>query len=360
MRRQQLTVLVILTIAAGLAGCGVPGGPLPPSLELPRPVTDLHGFRKGNDVHLTWSIPTETTERRAVRRGGVAEVCRSGSELTACGTPVAKISYQPLAPNAPPGARTENYSDHLASDPQIAPTSYFFYAVNVLNRYDRSAGLSNQIQILAAPTLPAPPEFKAELTAGGVRLSWNAVSAPSIPSLRFFYRVYRRESGSNKDVIAGESAAQGETSPTLLDQGFAWEKTYEYRATVVTVVTLSNGNEQQLEGDDTPSLRVFAHDVFPPATPSGLQAVFSGPGQKPFIDLAWTPDTETDLAGYNLFRREGGGQWMKLNSDLIKTPDFQDAGVQPGHKYFYSVSAVDVRGNESPRSEEASEMVPQE
>jgi fibronectin type 3 domain-containing protein len=86
--------------------------------------------------------------------------------------------------------------------------------------------------------------------------------------------------------------------------------------------------------------------------------VFSGPGQKPFIDLVWTPDTESDLAGYNLFRRENGGDWTKLNSDLIKASDFHDTDVQPGHKYFYSVSAVDVRGNESPRSEEASETVP--
>jgi fibronectin type 3 domain-containing protein len=89
-----------------------------------------------------------------------------------------------------------------------------------------------------------------------------------------------------------------------------------------------------------------------------LQAVFSGVGQAPFIDLVWSPDTESDLAGYNLFRRREGEQPVKLNSDPVKSPAYRDTNVQPGKKYFYSVSAVDERGNESVRSEEASEQVP--
>jgi len=34
--------------------------------------------------------------------------------------------------------------------------------------------------------------------------------------------------------------------------------------------------------------------------------------------------------------------------------------VQPGHTYSYAVTAVDVRGNQSERSEPAQESVPQE
>ena len=148
------------------------------------------------------------------------------------------------------------------------------------------------------------------------------------------------------------------TAPSLLDSGFTWEKTYDYWLTVVTIVTPENGAEQQVEGDDTPSVTVVAHDVFPPAVPTGLQAVFSGPGQKAFIDLIWAPNTEADLAGYNVYRHEGDGQTIKANSDLVKTPTFRDTGVLAGHQYFYSASAVDVRGNESARSEEAGEAVP--
>jgi len=47
-----------------------------------------------------------------------------------------------------------------------------------------------------------------------------------------------------------------------------------------------------------------------------------------------------------------------VNAALLKTPAYRDADVASGSRYLYSVSAVDVRGNESARSEEAGEAVP--
>jgi fibronectin type 3 domain-containing protein len=90
----------------------------------------------------------------------------------------------------------------------------------------------------------------------------------------------------------------------------------------------------------------------------GLQAVFSGPGQQAFIDLIWTPVTDADLGGYEVYRREEGTAAVKLNSEPVKTPAFRDLQVEAGKTYFYSVSSVDLRGNESARSEEASERAP--
>jgi len=49
---------------------------------------------------------------------------------------------------------------------------------------------------------------------------------------------------------------------------------------------------------------------------------------------------------------------VKINSDLIKAPAFRDADIVSGREYFYSITAVDARGNESPYSPEASEIVP--
>ena len=58
-------------------------------------------------------------------------------------------------------------------------------------------------------------------------------------------------------------------------------------------------------------MKIFAHDVFPPATPSGLQAVFSDGSPHPFIDLVWSPDLDADLDGYNIYRGEGGARMGK-------------------------------------------------
>jgi fibronectin type 3 domain-containing protein len=126
---------------------------------------------------------------------------------------------------------------------------------------------------------------------------------------------------------------------------------------VVSMVEAA-GKAVAVEGDDTAEVKVFAHDVFPPATPSGLQAVFSGPGQLPFIDLIWAPVTDADLDGYNVYRSEDGGDAVRVNTELVKAPAFRDTAVVSGKTYSYSVSAVDARGNESGRSEAAGEKAP--
>jgi hypothetical protein len=233
------------------------------------------------------------------------------------------------------------------------------YAVNVLNSYGRSAGLSNQVAVPAAPTLEPPAHIEPKLSPEAVELRWDAVVGPrfEITGLRYSYRLYRRELPSGRDVVAGEVPLGG-PSPAFTDRSFEWEKTYEYRVTVVTLIRPENGTEQQVEGGDSPPAPIVTHDIFPPAEPSGLQAVSSSANQKPFIDLVWAANQERDLAGYNVFRHEPGGPELKLNSELIKQPAFRDTSISPGHEYFYSVSAVDVRGNESHRSQEAHEVLP--
>jgi fibronectin type 3 domain-containing protein len=158
----------------------------------------------------------------------------------------------------------------------------------------------------------------------------------------------------------------------LVDNAFVWEKTYDYRVNVTTRFTTGAphacpGESNPLpackdsidvEGEDSVPATVVAHDTFPPAVTTALQAVFSGAGQKPFIDLTWNANTDADLTGYNVYRRDGTGQPARVNNELVRAPAFRDVGVASGKAYFYSVSAIDGRGNESGRSEEATETVP--
>jgi fibronectin type 3 domain-containing protein len=80
--------------------------------------------------------------------------------------------------------------------------------------------------------------------------------------------------------------------------------------------------------------------------------------QQKFIDVTWAPNTENDLSGYKVYRREADEPAARINSELVKAPAFRDSNVGAGHTYFYSVTAVDLRGNESERSQETSETVP--
>ena len=353
--RAKIFLIIVGCLIA--AACGSPGEPLPPSLELPRPVTDLRAARKGNVVTLSWSLPTLTTEGRTVTQEVGFSICRALVPMQECDAPIAQLPKRAAQKSS--ATQTNTYVDVLSASAPGDALANFYYAVSALNAYHRTAVLSNQVAIPAVPTLPAPEELRSRVTAEGVQLTWRAAtSVPEYQSLKFIYRVHRREAGTNADVIAGEVPVADNPSPSLIDRGFEWEKAYDYWVSVATSLTAANGNEEQVEGDDSTTVQVTAHDVFPPATPTGLQAVFSGPGQKPFIDLVWNANSESDLAGYNVYRHEAGTQAAKINQELVKSPACRDTDVVPGHDYVYSVSAVDVRGNESSRSDEARESVP--
>jgi len=349
--------LAILSLSV-LSRCGYPGAPLPPSLELAHPVRDLRAARKGNTVTLTWTAPTHTTDGHNIRHAGPTEVCRAVEMMTQCGKPLAKLAL-PKNLNEKQSL-FQTYTDTLSSFCSTADGK-LVYAVEVQNSYGRTAGLSNVVEVPAIPTLPPPQGLRAQLAEDGAHLTWSAATnVPEVPGLHFLYRIYRHESSSKAQAVVGEVPLRDDTAPAFLDSTIEWEKTYEYHVTAVTVIPRAEGSEQQIEGDDSPDTTVVAHDVFPPATPTGLQAVFSGPGQKPFIDLVWAPDTDADLSGYNVYRSDSGGEPIKLNTDPVKSPSFRDDAVLPGHQYTYAVSAVDVRGNESARSEPAQEKVPEQ
>lgn len=370
-------------VCAGLSGCASVGPPLPPSLELPKPPADLHAARKGDKVTLTWTVPSRTTDRRSMRYLGTTEICRGFDPiLNQCGKPVGEV-----APPANFLTARKSTAKPIASYVDILPAAieqehsagFATYAVEVLNKAGRGAGLSNRVHVPLVPTLPPFPDFSAKVVPAGVFISWRCIdrSMPKPIGVKYLFRIYRRAegsaaqskiddswalclNGSDASHVPADLSAEriGDSRASFLDRTFEWEKTYYYRGTVVSVMPVAEKPPVEVEGEDTPELKVFADDVFPPAVPTGLQAVFSGPGQQLFIDLVWMPVTDTDLSGYNVYRHEEGTTSEKLNSELVKTPAFRDTKVAPGKKYFYSVSSVDLRGNESRRSEETSERVP--
>ncbi len=363
--------MVLLGAVAGMAGCASIGPPEAPSLELPKPPTDLHAARKGDKVTLTWTIPARTTDRQRTRYLGKTNVCRSvAGALKQCGTPVGEApppaDFEQTAKKASGKKLSATFTDSLPPAlEQEHPTQFVTYAVEVLNKAGRGAGISNQVRVPLVPTLPPFTDFSARTTAAGVLISWMCPSAPEGRSgTQYLFRIDRRaESSANETKVADVTATEcalgaGRANSSFIDQTFEWEKTYFYRGTVVSVIETAGKAAVEVEGDDTPEVKVFAHDVFPPAVPSGLQAVFSGPGQQPFVDLIWTPVPDADLDGYNVYRHEEGSAAVKINSELVKTPAFRDMKVVSGRTYSYSVSAVDQRGNESGRSEETSESVP--
>ncbi len=354
---------MLLAVGAPLmvTACATIAPPQPPSLDLPKAPTDLKASRKGNRVVLTWTIPTVNTDRQTIHTLGPTRICRSLVALTQCGTPVGESPADTVPASAKSSKQkpTLSYTDTLPaqieSDNSSASATY---AVEVLNHDGRSAGLSNHVEVPLIHTLPPPQDFHAQVTGQGVVLTWTGETARSQENVHYIYRVYRQAEDQKQKTLVGEVSLGNDSHFTITDSEIEWQKSYDYRAEIVTIIADAKKPEVQVEGDDTPAVKVFADDVFPPAVPAGLQAVFSGPGQQPFIDLVWAPVSDMDLAGYNVYRHVEGAAAVKINTELVKAPAYRDVNVEAGQRYLYSVTSVDARGNESAHSEEASETVP--
>jgi fibronectin type 3 domain-containing protein len=79
------------------------------------------------------------------------------------------------------------------------------------------------------------------------------------------------------------------------------------------------------------------------------------------VSLSWTANTEPDLLGYLVYRREPPAlNPVRLTAAPLQTTTFTDRAVRAGATYVYTVTAVDrsPRRNESAPSSEVFVTLP--
>jgi hypothetical protein len=218
---------------------------------------------------------------------------------------------------------------------------------------------SNVVSVRVFPVPERIASVEARVTEPAIELSWTAPARTSagdpLPAI-IGYRIYRSEITPSAVAASASAPPQGknEAPSSLLatsetnsyrDTSFAFDYTYVY---VVRSVIQADGSE--LESATSPPLIVTPRDTFPPAAPQGVVAALlpaASPGTL-VVDLSWSISLETDLAGYRVYRSEQEGtRGQVLNQELLPTPAVRDTSVQPGHRYWYTVTAVDRAGNES-------------
>jgi hypothetical protein len=344
---------------AFLSGCGTPGAPQPPSLNLADPVGDLSATRYGDKVTLTWTMPKRNTDKTPIKSDVATRICRQEGP-GACNQVGTDVMV------APGGAGS--YTDMLAGTLANGDARLVSYFVELRNKKGRSAGLSNAAPVLVGEAPRPVVGLKVEVRKQGVVVSWTA-DGENTP-VRLDRKLLtptstKAEHGLlapspeaiNVTLLVEEGAAQGRA----MDKTILLGQTYEYRAQRVRRMNV-DGKTLELAGELSQPVAVDAKDIFPPEVPTGLAAVAAvGPnGAGPTIDLSWQPDTEADLAGYVVYRRQGDGEWQRISPATTGIePVFHDANVQPGHTYQYAVSATGKNGQESARSAAAQETVEQ-
>jgi hypothetical protein len=346
-----------------LTGCGAPGEPTPPSPPVPVAVADLTAQQVGDAVQLIFTLPVKTITGDKLAERPAVEILRG--EVKTDGTTDNK-SFRMVY--TIPGSTTDSYltEGHLHFADAVSPEEIrahpgesLAYRVRTRASRKRASADSNTVTVRVYPVPERIASVEVHVAETAVELAWLApvrTSGGDALSGVSGYRIYRGELDPSSTDAASKDLAQAKwvsplvslaTSPTssFRDTLFDFGRSYLY---VVRSIILTQGNE--LESADSVPAVVAPRDIFPPAAPQGLVAAVL-PGATPVsleVDLSWTINLETDLAGYRVYRSEQEGmRGQLLTRDLLLTPSYRDTSVVAGHRYWYSVTAVDRTGNES-------------
>lgn len=353
------------------SGCGLPAAPSPPSLKLPEPPTDLTGARTGNEVRLSWTMPKRTTDKVPLKGLQKARICRH-LDVGACQA-AGIASYPPDKP--------ATYVDSLPAEITSGNPRRLSYTVELLNHAGKTAGPSNSVQLAAGSSFPKVESLVATARPDGILLKWAPIAGTD--DLIRIHRSMKPVPPKNskpapkaQDPKTSDSKTPEPKTPATpkpetdtlevhdndraetIDRTAVLDNTYTYTVERVMKVKLASGPAEIVSPPSDP-YTINAKDIFPPSVPQGAQAV-ADPDAKA-IDVSWTPDADDDLAGYLVYRRDVSGNTPPTRISDAKpamAPSFRDANPEAGHRYAYSVSAVDKDGNESRRSEETEEALP--
>jgi len=346
------------------AGCGAPGEPVPPSPPVPTAIKDLTARQAGDGVQLSFTLPSNSISGQKLAAPPAVEILRGSVKPD--GSADAK-SFREVY--TIPGALVDNYREDgrvvftvpiAPEETRSHPGGAVAYAVRTRASMKRASADSNVVSLRVVP-VPAPiASVEARVTESAIELTWPvpaATAAGELVTTISSYKIYRSEThpaeagAPPQDLLPGKLEAH----PALLassetnsfrDASMVFDHTYVY---LVRSVIQVEGNE--LESSDSQPVTVTPYDTFPPAVPQGLVAAVL-PGATSgtvLVDLSWSINLETDLAGYHVYRSEQEGTRGQLvTPDLLPTPAVRDTSVEPGHRFWYTVTAVDRAGNESP------------
>jgi len=76
------------------------------------------------------------------------------------------------------------------------------------------------------------------------------------------------------------------------------------------------------------------------------------------VTLRWNASVSQSVVGYNLYRQNHSGSWVRINQALISGTTFVDASVEAGMTYRYAATAADMHNRESSFSNVVEAIIP--
>ena len=351
------------------AGCAAPGEPVARHPIVPVKVSDLSVRQYGAAFELTFTLPTKSTDKANLAEHPSIEIERA--TLAPGAAPDKKATWRVV--DTIPSEQVDHYltgeridfRDPIAATDLALPAGSTM-AYKVRTREVKSASQDSNVVTARIYQPPeAPRDAHIDVTETTLVLSWSEAPVPPGAASRI-YRVYRgvlesAQASPSQDLsqmkFKSPLELQG-TSPStqFRDSNFEFGTPYVY-----TVRTLAQFGSDLVESADSAPAVITPRDVYPPITPTGLEisVVPATPQAPPYVELSWSINPETDLAGYSVYRSDREDlPGERVSTEILPSPTFRDMSVQQGRRYYYRVSAVDRAGNESPRSSAVAAEIP--
>jgi hypothetical protein len=366
-RRRSLLAFLVASLAAG---CASPGEPTARRPIVPQAVQDLQARQQGDEVVLSFTLPSRSTRDEPLAVPPAIEIYRG--TVAPGGGPAGKTSTRLLY--TIPGELTDSYGAEgrivyrdAISASTVGSGSEQVYAVRTRAARNRASAESNRVTMRLYAPPPAVGNVSARIAGQSVMVTWPREANAE-------YRVYRAEIAPESAATASTDASQAVLRMPLVQvaqigasvdgplvlqyQDHSVELGHAY---LYVVRRLAQYGDATVESADSRPAVITMVEAVAPAAPQNLEAVVT-PAAAPepaSVSLVWAIASETDVAGYVVYRSDQEGvRGMRLNEQLLGSPTYRDTSVAAGRSYFYSVTAVDRSEQESAPSTTVEVQIP--
>ena len=332
-------IVLLISIFLSFLGCGLKTPPVPYPLAKPVAITNLTAVARYNSIILLWGVPDKNTDGSVLKDIKGFNLVRGGIPISKIGTEEKEIYKQWRYP-CPPGVHFMTIYDR-----EIEYGFRYTYLVFTVTKNDVVSDPSNQVVVYWDKPFMPPADLRGQSGSHFVELTWDRpemyVDGTKIKKTVYF-NIYRSTKMDDFPLFPINPIPISDT--TYIDGDLKDNIPYFYEVTSVSDV-----KGTPVESIPSSEMMVMPVDLVSPARPYGLLAAPLKNG----IALSWEPNTDSDILGYNVYRRSGNSKvFSRVNSQPVSATTYVDTTALNGYNIYY-VTAVDnsQQHNESAPSE---------
>jgi len=350
------------------SSCGKKGAIYPPIIRIPQSVEGFEAIQRADKIILEWTNPTTYIDGNPMREIDEIEIWlveekKESAEKEESAEeeelPVEEFEKKAILLAS---IKKEKFSEYLIEQGEISQdlsyvfplsgkeflTKKFIFGLRVKDRKRNKSEFSDLVSV-EPKILPLPPKgLLFTVYKDRIQILWDPpeknMDQSSPPNVEGYF-IFRADRETQPRRINPELIKENKYE----DEDFVFDKAYKY-----FVRASATDSPPFLQSDDSETLEVLAKDKFAPEAPSGLVSMTG----KNYIALSWDDNQEEDLAGYRVWRKEEGEEeYLLLTTEPVRENTYTDTKVEKNKRYYYSITALDKHGNESKKSEAASEII---